>query len=134
MLHRRIGRFFRNLGTKPVLMPNLFGDREIENSWIISKISKDPGNALDVGCTQGTFLGLPAAFCGYNVIGIDLIDIKWNYKVPGIKFKQGDILKLDFESEQFDLIIKCSTIEYVGLEGRYGIVEGSKRILDKKRK
>jgi hypothetical protein len=33
----------------------------------------------------------------------------------------GDVLKQDFSNSPFDLIINCSTVEHIGLVGRYGV-------------
>jgi hypothetical protein len=40
-----------------------------------------------------------------------------------LHFVQGDILKLPLPKEHFDLVINCSTVEHVGLVGRYDITE-----------
>ena len=120
---RLIGWFFLDIGKKPMPVPNLNGDREIENSWIISKLDNGNGNALDFGCSQGTYLGLIAARRGYNVTGIDLTQVNLHYKIPNMKFIKGDIIKVDLKQEYFDLVINCSTIEHAGLAGRYGVVE-----------
>jgi hypothetical protein len=36
---------------------------------------------------------------------------------------QGDILTLPFAAGQFELVLNCSTIEHVGLAGRYGVLD-----------
>lgn len=113
-------KIYQKLVTPP--MPNLKGDRDIENSWITVNMHEGPGEALDFGCGLG-WLGLLAARNGFNVTAIDLEPVKWFYKHPTLKFIQGDILKLSFPSEYFDLIINCSTIEHVGLVRCYGVTE-----------
>ncbi|MFQ5911136.1 MAG: DUF268 domain-containing protein, partial [Thermoplasmata archaeon] len=42
----------------------------------------------------------------------------------GLRFLQGDILSVPLHKGTFDLIINCSSIEHVGLAGRYGVGEG----------
>lgn len=100
---------------------NLNGDRDIEWSWIASQMPFGSGNALDFG-NGGSFLGLIAAQKGYNVTSIDLGEITWPYLHPNLKFIRGDLLKMQFQSQFFDLIVNCSTIEHVGLVGRYDII------------
>ena len=39
---------------------------------------------------------------------------------PSIEFRQVNVFDLDERAEMFDFIMNCSTIEHVGLEGRYG--------------
>jgi len=100
-------------------IPNLLGDRDIENSWVAGQLSWGPGIALDFGCGHN-YLGLMASCRGYEVTAIDLEEIVWPYSHPNLKFVQGDILRMNWEPCQFDLIINCSAIEHVGIKGRYG--------------
>lgn len=102
--------------------PNLAGDRDIENSCILAEMGHGPGEALDFGCGRSS-LGLVAARRGYNVAAIDLEPVWWSYIVPNLRFVQGDLLKIEFPPQSFDLVINCSTVEHVGLSGRYGVSE-----------
>jgi 2-polyprenyl-3-methyl-5-hydroxy-6-metoxy-1,4-benzoquinol methylase len=101
---------------------NLLGDRDIEWSWIASQMPSGPGEALDFG-PGSSHLGLIAAQRGFNVTAVDLEPVQWPYVHPQLRFVQGDILKLSLPKEHFDLVINCSTIEHVGLAGRYGVTE-----------
>lgn len=101
-------------------IPNLSGDRDIEWSWIASQMPTGSGEALDFG-TGGSFLGLIAAQRGFHVTAIDLTHIHWDYMHPDLRFLQGDLLELPLSASSFDLIINCSTIEHVGLIGRYDV-------------
>ena len=76
---------------------------------------KDGDFVLDFGCGEG-WMGLIAARKGFKVTALDLQPIVWDYKHPNLNFVQGDIFKLNFAPNQFDLIINCSSIEHVGLE------------------
>lgn len=106
----------------PPLTPNLAGDREIENSWILAEMGQGPGEALDFGC-GGSGLGLVAARRGYKVTAIDLEPVWWPYVVLNLRFIKGDLMKIKFPPQCFDLIINCSTVEHIGLAGRYGVSE-----------
>jgi SAM-dependent methyltransferase len=101
---------------------NLLGDRDIEWAWIASQMPSGPGEALDFG-SGGSNLGLIAVQRGFNVIAVDLQPVHWYYVHPALRFIQCDILKLPLPEEHFDLIINCSTVEHVGLAGRYGVTE-----------
>ena len=103
-------------------MPNLSGDRDIEWSWVSAHIPYGPGEALDFG-PGASFLGLIAAQRGFEVTAIDLEPVHWYYVHKKLHFVQGDILKVDLPAKHFDLIINCSTVEHVGLTGRYGKTE-----------
>jgi SAM-dependent methyltransferase len=98
---------------------NLKGDRDIEWSWIASQIPQNNcGTALDFGCGP-SYMGLIAARKGFDVTAVDIQTQKIPYVHKNFKFIQGDVLN-QFSNEQFDLIINSSTIEHVGLAGRYG--------------
>ena len=122
---RFIKRFMSNFGLRVrsgTIIPDARGDRDIEWSWIASRIRGGPGEALDFG-SGGSCLALTAAQAGFNVTAVDLGDIRWYYKHPHLRFISGDILTLSLPENHFDLIINCSTVEHVGLVGRYGVLE-----------
>lgn len=101
---------------------NLVGDRDVEWSWVASQMSSGPGEALDFG-SGGSCLSLIAVREGFNVTGVDLEPALWSYDHHRLRFIQGDILKLPLPTNHFALVINCSTVEHVGLTGRYGVVE-----------
>jgi len=101
---------------------NLLGSRDIEYSWIIANLPKGPGRALDFGCGT-SYLALIAARWGFKTTAIDLTAVHWPYIHPNVDFIQTDIFSLGFAPETFDLITNCSSIEHVGLVGRYGVKE-----------
>lgn len=101
---------------------DLSGDREIEWSWVAARIPQGPGNALDFGCGESP-LGIVAAQRGFQVTGVDLGPVAWPYRHERLSFVQGDILDLSFGDRRFDLVLNCSTVEHVGLPGRYGVTE-----------
>lgn len=101
--------------------PDLKGDRDIEWSFVAAYCPEGPGDALDFG-TGGSSLGLIAARKKFHVTSIDLGRIDWPYAYPKLKFIQGDLLEIPLPEQKFDLIINCSTIEHVGLAGRYNIL------------
>jgi hypothetical protein len=104
------------------LQRNLLGDRDIEWSWVSSRLPSGPGRALDFG-NGGAALGLIAAERGFQVVAVDLEEVSWPYRHPNLDFIQGDILDqgLKLGTEEFDLVINCSTVEHVGLVGRYAV-------------
>ena len=110
------------IGSVRPQIPNLLGDRCIEWSWVASKMPLGPGQALDFG-PGGSYLGLIAAQRGFNVTAVDLESPRWPYLHPHLRFVQGDILKLPLPEEHFDLVVNCSTVEHVGISGRYGVTE-----------
>lgn len=101
---------------------NLLGDRDIEWSWIAAQMPSGPGQALDFG-NGGSYLPLIAAQRGFTVTAIDLEPVQWPYVYTNLRFIRGDILKTPLPAENYDLIINCSTVEHVGLAGRYSVVD-----------
>lgn len=101
---------------------NLLGDRDIEYSWVASQIPCGSGEAMDFG-NGGSHLGLIAAQSGFNVTAVDMGPVTWPYVHPRLHFVQGDILNLQFPPQHFDLIVNCSTVEHVGIVGRYDVTE-----------
>jgi SAM-dependent methyltransferase len=104
--------------------PDIYGDRDVEWAFIASQMTQGPGEALDFGCFDGN-MSLLAAQCGFRVIGLDQQPQPnfWHHK--DVHFVQGDLLVVDLPENHFDLIINCSTVEHVGLVGRYGVMKDS---------
>ena len=103
---------------------NLSGDREVEWTFIGSNMPCGPGEALDFGCASG-YLSLLAARKGFCVTAIDLMDQIFPWIEPNVRFLQTDALQIAMPRNHFDLIINCSSVEHVGLAGRYGISQGA---------
>jgi SAM-dependent methyltransferase len=121
-LHRQVRLWkhaVRGNGASPV---NLWGDRDIEWSFVAAHLPEGPGKALDFG-NGGTWLSLIAARRGFHVTALDLEQQFFYWQHPNAVFKQGDVLSGDFSNASFDLIINCSAVEHVGLAGRYGVHE-----------
>jgi glycosyltransferase involved in cell wall biosynthesis len=112
---------------------NLLGDRDIEWSWILSRIKNGPGKALDLGCGDSLLLSLTAAQRGYDVLAIDRERHEYPFVTKGVTFKLVDVLEECFSPNYFDLIIVCSTIEHIGLPNRYQspIPEGDLIVMEK---
>lgn len=100
--------------------PTLKGDRDIEWSFIVARVGRfvtADSHVLDFGCGLGT-LAMVAAQLGARVLAIDLMPRRVPYTFDNLDFEQVDVADLP-DSRKFDLVINCSTIEHVGLAGRY---------------
>ncbi|MBN1917648.1 MAG: glycosyltransferase [Verrucomicrobia bacterium] len=127
---------FRNtqiVTTHSTVMIDLSGDRDVEYAWIAAHMPNGPGHMLDFGAGFGN-LGLMAAQSGHEVTAIDLRDVYWHYAHPAITFRRGDLFDLDLPEGSYDLILNCSTVEHVGLGGRYGAGERPDGDLDAMRR
>lgn len=97
----------------------LAGDREIEWTWTLAHVRRGPGRVLDFGSGNG-MMALGAAFSGNEVVAVDLEPEQYLFHPDGVEYVQGDLNELELEPHSFDQIVNCSTVEHVGLAGRYG--------------
>lgn len=113
----KLGRKF--LGSNPLQNP-LAGDRCIEYPFVVKNLIKlDKSKyktVLDIGCFASPLTTIIKEI-GLKVDGIDLLPSPYNYE--GINYMCGDFLSMDLNGS-YDIVVLCSTIEHVGLAGRYG--------------
>jgi SAM-dependent methyltransferase len=102
-----------------VLEDNSFlrGEKELDYGWVAANVGHGPGLALDVGCVNSPLSSILASL-KYQVVGIDLRD-DIPYELKKFSLIQGDFNKVEFVPASFDLVVLCSTVEHIGLAGRY---------------
>ena len=95
--------------------------RMIEYSFVIGKLaSLEKGRVLDIGCVARlNLLPTTLASIGWEVYGIDTRQFKFRF--PNFHFVLGDITRTAFPDSYFDTVCAVSTLEHIGLSGRYGI-------------
>jgi SAM-dependent methyltransferase len=98
---------------------SLEGDRWVEWAFCLSRLGDGPGRTLDFGADTG-FLSLAAAQRGHDVVALDRMPPVLPYRHPGVTPMHADILDRPFGDDRFNQIVNCSSIEHVGLPGRYG--------------
>lgn len=99
--------------------PSLQGDRIVEWSFCVARLADGPGTTMDFGADTA-FLSLAAAQRGHKVVALDRLDVPLDYEHPQIEQIQADILDRPLAQLRFDQILNCSSVEHVGLSGRYG--------------
>jgi SAM-dependent methyltransferase len=104
----------------PAAPVNILGERNVEWSFLSAQMPDGPGEAIEFGCEQG-YMSLLAAQRGFHVIANDLEEQTFTWQHSGVEFLLGDLLKLSLPSNHFDLAINCSSVEHVGVVGRYGV-------------
>jgi SAM-dependent methyltransferase len=121
---RRLDQFFGVrawLSSEPNQIPEemgfLRGSRELEYGWVAANVPAGLESAVDVGCVNSPISAI-LAMSGYNVIGVDMRD-DVPYELEGFSMVQGDFNQVHLPSESFDLVVLCSTVEHIGLAGRY---------------
>ena len=100
----------------------LAGDREIEWTWTLAHLRPEAGRVLDFGSGNG-MMALGAAFAGHDVVAVDLETEQYPFQPYQIEYIRGDFNVLELEPHSFDQIFNCSSVEHVGLAGRYGSVD-----------
>jgi SAM-dependent methyltransferase len=99
---------------------DIHGERNVEWSFLSAEMPSGPGEAFEFGCEQG-YMSLLAAQRGFHVVANDLQEQVFSWKHPSVDFMLGDFLNLQLPEDHFDLVINCSSVEHVGIAGRYGI-------------
>lgn len=99
-------------------------DRYLENYFAIKNIPKVPAKILDVG-SSGCYFPLILAASGYKTFSIDIrpYPILKKLDFENFVFVCTDIRNCPFPDNYFDGITAISTIEHIGLGGRYGMYE-----------
>jgi SAM-dependent methyltransferase len=97
----------------------LAGERDVEWAWTLAHLHRGPGRVLDFGSGNG-MLALGAQFAGNEAVAVDLEPEQYLFRGHEIEYIQGDFNDLELEPGSFDQILNCSSIEHVGLAGRYG--------------
>src|SRR6266568_806656 len=93
----------------------LSGSRDIEWSYIASRLRMGPGYAFDFGCGFGNMC-IHAVQKGYKVMALDLEPGPFPWTHPNVEIIRGDLLKLELPDQAFDYILNCSTVEDVEAE------------------
>ncbi len=122
MLFAGLRRFKRVFIPPPVQesVLDLSGSRDIEWSYIASRLPVGSGSVFDFGCGTGNMC-IHAVQKGYRVMALDLEPGPFPWTHANVEIVRGDLLKLDLPEQAFDFVLNCSTVEHVGLAGRYGV-------------
>lgn len=98
------------------------------------ELAQDAKNILDLGCGEGTRINSlkemvkkKAKWFGIDISSFAIKKAKKNY--PLIKFSAGDLKKLPYASEEFDLLFSAFVFEH--LENPAASLNESKRVLKK---
>ena len=96
--------------------PLTLTDRYFEYPYALKHLPSKPSKILDVGCC-GSMFPLIMNAIGHQVCGIDIRE----YPSKDIYVAKCDICDNHFKDEVFDVVTAISTIEHIGLKGRYGV-------------
>lgn len=117
---RRVKRAVIPAAAPLVGQTDISGERNVEWSFLSAEMPSGPGEAFEFGCEHG-YMSLLAAQRGFHVVANDLQEQAFTWQHPSVEFLLGDFLNLQLPANHFDLAINCSSVEHVGIAGRYGI-------------
>jgi len=95
-------------------------ERLTEYGFALRHLPDEGGELLDIGSSDSMFPGI-VADKGFAVTCLD--PIAKLAGDPRVRFVEGDIRKTGIPDRQFDVITCISTLEHIGLPGRYGITD-----------
>jgi hypothetical protein len=99
---------------------DLKGEKFLDWGFVCANLPHGPMRALEIGPGRSPIIPAMLAV-GYDVTAIDIAS-DLSKQFAGIRFIKGDFTTVQFETG-FDVVVACSTVEHVGLSGRYGSVE-----------
>jgi len=95
-------------------------DRYIEYNFVMRNLPPLPATILDVGCA-GSYFPLILAGAGYKVRGIDIRP--YPLELDNFTFCDSNVLNCAWHTNPVDIAICVSTLEHIGIGGRYGVME-----------
>ncbi|MBO9667435.1 MAG: 3-demethylubiquinone-9 3-O-methyltransferase [Bdellovibrio sp.] len=103
----------------------LRNQHKVEMPWILDVIEKNIGGTaevLDLGCGAG-FLSNDLAHAGHRVAGIDLSESSLKVAecrdhTHSVKYQMGDVYKVPFEANSFDVVCAMDLLEHVSEPSR----------------
>jgi hypothetical protein len=99
---------------------DLRGEKFLDWGFVCANLPHGHKRALEIGPGRSPIIPAMLAV-GYDVTAID-ISSDLSKQFAGIRFIKGDFTAVQFEAG-FEVVVACSTVEHVGLSGRYGSVE-----------
>ena len=113
----------------------LSGDRGIEHAFVVKNLvhldKKEYQKVLDVGSYCSPLTSIVREI-GFDVDSLDMARSPYSYE--GVRFLQGDFLAMELGESSYDVVVLCSTVEHIGLKGRYGsdeVIDGDLIAIDK---
>jgi SAM-dependent methyltransferase len=93
------------------------GEKALDWGWVCVNLPRSAERALDIGCGESPTVPAMIALGYKEIVAVDL-QYPLDKQLSGPRFVQGDFNELPLDPG-FDVIVACSTVEHIGLSGRY---------------
>jgi SAM-dependent methyltransferase len=100
---------------------DLQGEKALDWGWVCVNLPKSAKRAMDIGCGESPTVSAMLSLGYTEVVAIDL-QFPLDNVLRGPHFIQGDFNQLPLNGS-FDVVVACSTVEHIGLSGRYTSTE-----------
>jgi SAM-dependent methyltransferase len=111
---------------------DLKGEKALDWGWVCVNLPKSAERAMDVGCGESPTVAAMLSLGYREVVAIDL-QFQLDKQLLGPHFIQGDFNQLCLKGD-FDVVVACSSVEHIGLSGRYTSTEDAEGDLKALRK
>ena len=114
--------------SKKVSQRPWIGERTIEYAWVY-KFIRDIKNkrVLDIGAKNG-LLTTDMLLENKNIVHAIDINVNDVQKKDNLIIEKGDIVSTNYSNDFFDEILLISTLEHIGISGRYHITEQNENL------
>lgn len=131
MILQAILSFMQESKERILFRDNLKGDRLVEYSFVMANLGSNGLRTLDVGAFDSPLPTMLSGL-GFDVHAVDIRNYPKFSKFRNYEFVLGDIRFIPFRKGTFDLITAISTLEHIGLKGRYQYRSREDALGDKK--
>lgn len=100
---------------------DLKGEKALDWGWVCVNLPKSAQRGMDIGCGESPTVSAMLSLGYREVVAIDL-QFPLDQQLVGPHFIRGDFNQLCLKGH-FDVVVACSSIEHIGLSGRYTSTE-----------
>ena len=95
---------------------DLKGEKLLDWGWVCVNLPPGVKRALEIGSGESPIIPAMLAL-GYSVLAVDLCT-DLSKQIGGFTFVKADFNAINLDP-RFDVVVACSTVEHIGLSGRY---------------